>query len=187
MWQVVVSRWCTSCRPPYGASARGRSPLLSRPSSRSSRIRLSTYRLELDDNIFPSRFLYFFPECYISFSQNRAIFCKRSERYLLKKFAFSKVKKIFALFSPRLWKMPFPKIKTEIFIFLHTFQNVIFKILRIFSNLLLFPAFFVIATVRISRPRFAHQALNITAESINSKMGEKERKRVLDDLNCKVG
>ncbi len=51
----------------------------------------------------------------------------------------------------------------------------------------MFRAFFVIATGRISRPRFAHQALNITAESINSKMGEKERKRVLDDLNCKVG
>ena len=31
------------------------------------------------------------------------------------------------------------------------------------------------------------QQLRITAESINSKMGEKDRKRVLDDLNCKVG
>ena len=29
------------------------------------------------------------------------------------------------------------------------------------------------------------QKLKLTAESINSKMGEKERKRVLNDLNCK--
>lgn len=31
------------------------------------------------------------------------------------------------------------------------------------------------------------QKLKIVAESINSKMGEKDRRRVLDDLNCKVG
>ena len=31
------------------------------------------------------------------------------------------------------------------------------------------------------------QRNKISAESINSKMGEKERKRVVDDLNCKVG
>ena len=31
------------------------------------------------------------------------------------------------------------------------------------------------------------QRNKIPAESINSKMGEKERKRVVDDLNCKVG
>ena len=30
------------------------------------------------------------------------------------------------------------------------------------------------------------QKLAIVAESINSKMGEKERRRVIDDLNCKV-
>ena len=30
------------------------------------------------------------------------------------------------------------------------------------------------------------QKLKIVAESINSKMGEKDRRRVLDDLNCKV-
>ena len=30
------------------------------------------------------------------------------------------------------------------------------------------------------------QKLKIVAESINSKMGERDRKRVIDDLNCKV-
>ena len=42
--------------------------------------------------------------------------------------------------------------------------------------------------IALIKDQLEHLQMNkISAESINSKMGEKERKRVVDDLNCKVG